>query len=71
MKNTIFVEDSQIAVPMGAMPSNFTEKTFANSHKPRNSRKFSPLKVFRYTVFVGSVVTLLDTIDSPDTSGSS
>ena len=28
----------------------FAEKTFANSHKPRNLRKFSPSKVSRYTV---------------------
>jgi len=31
-------------------PPNFAEKTFANSYKPQNLRKFSPSKVFRYTV---------------------
>ena len=59
------------AAPMDATPPNFMQKTFTNSHKPQNSQKFLPSKVFRYTVFVGSVVTLLDTIDSPATSGSS
>ena len=38
------------AVPKDTMPPNFAEKTFTDSHKTRNLRKFSPSKVFRYTV---------------------
>ena len=38
--------------PVDTMPPNFTEKTFANSHKPQNLRKFSPSKVSHYTVVI-------------------
>ena len=38
------------ATPKDAMPPNFAEKTFANSHKPQNLRQFSPSKLSRYTV---------------------
>ena len=33
-----------------ATPPNFAEKTFANSHKTRNLRKFSPLNFPQYGV---------------------
>ena len=45
---------SQIArfcLAEGRHAPNFAEKTFAYSHNPRNPRKFSPSKVFRYTVY--------------------
>ena len=38
------------AVPKDAMPPNFVEKTFVNSHKTVKFVKFSPSKVFCYTV---------------------
>ena len=41
----------------GIRPKNFADKTFADVQKPRNSRKFSPSKDSRYTVY--SCVTML------------
>ena len=55
MKYDFRVEDFRgllaFAIPKDVTPPNFAEKTFANSHKTPNSRKFSPSKVFRYTVY--------------------
>ena len=42
--------DHSLVPPNKAMPPNFTDKTFANGHKPRNSQKFSPSKVSNYSV---------------------
>ena len=44
------------AVPKDAMPPNFVEKTFANSHKTAKFAKIPPSKVFRYTVLYVLIV---------------
>ena len=40
--------DCSLVPPKDAMPPKFVEKTFTKSNKPQ---KFSPSKVFHYTVF--------------------
>ena len=52
VKNTIAVDKTFVDLACfcrakDTMPTNFAEKTFANT---RNSQKFSPLKVSHYTV---------------------
>ena len=44
------------AMPKDAMPPNFVEKTFANSHKTAKFAKIPPSKVFRYTVLYVLIV---------------
>ena len=48
------------AVPKDATPPNFAEKLSLIATKLRNSRKFSPSKVSRYTVnFLSRLVLVL------------
>ena len=39
--------DHSLVPPNKAMPPNFTDKTFVNGHKPRNSQKFFSLEGFQ------------------------
>ena len=43
-KKAIFRRLLAFPVPKNGMPPNFTKKTFTNSHKPRNLRKFPPIR---------------------------
>ena len=42
--------DCLLVPPKDTTPPKFVEKTCMNSHKPRNSQKFSPSKVSQYTI---------------------
>ena len=59
MENKIFVEktfaDCSLVPPKDATPPNFTEKTFANSHKASKFAKVFSLEIFTlYSKLSGS-----------------
>ena len=55
--------------PNKAMPPNFTDKTFVNGHKPRNSQKFSPSKVSNHTVSTMPGLTVMWTFKAAQKNG--